>query len=405
VLALTVPMVPLFMVLVGKMSAFSTRRRFTTLSLLGAHFLDVVRGLPTLRAYRREHAQEEALATVGDRYRRETMATLRVAFLSALVLELIAMLGVAIVAATVGIQLANGTLQLEAGLAVLILAPELYAPLRRLGAEYHASEDGLVAAERLFELAEAPAALTRPQHPLPAPDPAMQPLRVEGVRFAHPDRGGDVLAGVDLELAPGTTTALVGPSGAGKSTLAALILRLADPATGRIRCGDVDLAEVAPESWWEQVAWLPQRSQLFAGSVADNIRLGDAGASETEVRGAARDAGVLDAVDALPQGLDTVVGEGGRGLSAGQAQRIALARVFLKDAGLVVLDEPTAHLDPATAAVVAAGIDRLARGRTVLLVVHDRALAAHADRIVELADGRALDRHAAARGPLSEVAA
>jgi thiol reductant ABC exporter CydD subunit len=397
VLAATVPLVPLFMVLVGKGAEAASRRRFATLQLLGAHFLDVVRGLPTLRAYRRAAAQEETVARVGDRLRRETMATLRIAFLSALVLELCAMLGTAVAAGTVGVQLASGTLSLQAGLTVLILAPELYAPLRQLGVAYHASVDGVAAAERLFALADAPPAIARPERPRPLPDPVHEPVRLEGVSFAHPARGAEAgdaqpdapaLVDVDLTLEPNRTTALVGPSGAGKSTLASLVLRLADPTAGRVTCGGVDLRDAEPEAWWARVAWVPQRARIFAGTVADNVRLAAPDASDRAVREALAAAGALAVVDGLPDGIETVVGEGGRRLSAGEAQRIALARAFVRDASLVVLDEPTAHLDPATAREVSEAIAALCRGRTALIITHDPALAELADRIVELDAGR-----------------
>jgi thiol reductant ABC exporter CydD subunit len=399
----TIPLVPVFMILVGKGAEVASRRRFATLSALGAHFLDVVRGLPTLRAYRREAAQEETIARVGDRLRRETMATLRIAFLSALVLELLAMLGTAVAAGTIGVQLVHGSLQLEAGLAVLILAPELYAPLRQLGIQYHAGVDGVAAAERLFELAEAPVAVSRPARPVPAPSPAAAAVRLEDVTFAYPERPGDVLRGVDLELAPGTITALTGPSGAGKSTVAALVLRLADPASGRVTCDGVDLRDAAPEDWWAQIAWVPQRARVFSGTVADNIRLGAPEASDAEVRLAALDAGALAFIEELPDGLGTVVGEGGRPLSAGQAQRLAVARAFVRDAPLVVLDEPTAHLDPVTAADLAGAIRRLCAGRTALIVAHDEALAAIADRVVTVEAGRVGAVTAGVRTAVPEV--
>jgi ATP-binding cassette subfamily C protein CydCD len=391
ILAVTVPLIPLFMVLIGRMAQSRTRARWRTLSLLSAHFLDVVRGLPTLRAFRREGAQARAIAAAGDRLRRETMATLRVAFLSALVLELLAMLGTALVAAAVGVQLVEGSLSLEAGLVVLLLAPELYAPLRQLGQQFHASADGLAAAERLFAVLDTPATVARPAAPRPVPDPGRHDVLVEGARFAYPQRPVDVLAGVDLALAPGTTTALVGPSGGGKTTLAALVLRLAEPTGGRVSCGGVDLRDIAPEQWWTQVAWVPQRARLFAGTVDDNVRLGAPGASDDQLREALAAAGAEGFVDALPDGPATRIGDGGRGLSAGQAQRIALARAFARDAPLIVLDEPTAHLDEASAAVVDAAVDRLCRGRTALLVVHRPALAARADVVVTLSGGRLVE--------------
>jgi thiol reductant ABC exporter CydD subunit len=388
VLALTVPVLIVFMILIGLSARHSVQARWRALALLGAHFADVVRGLPTLRAHVRADAQASAIAEISDRYRRATMATLRIAFLSALVLELIAMLGTALVAATVGLQLVAGGLGLHAGLAVLILAPELYAPLRAVGQQFHASADGLGAAERIFAFLDEPATVSVPAAPRPAPDPATSPVELRDVRFAYGGGAADVLAGLSLRIAPGETVAIVGPSGEGKSTLGALLLRLADPASGTVSCGGVDLRDVDPDAWRAQVAWMPQRPLIVAGTVAENVALGAPDATPAQIELACARARADGFVAALPDGMQTRIGDGGRPLSAGQAQRIALARVLLRDAPLLVLDEPTAHLDAATAAEVDDAIAQAARGRMTVLVVHRRELAARADRILELRGGR-----------------
>lgn len=403
VLALTIPLLILFMVLVGNGAKARARSRWRALAQLSGHFLDVVRGLPTLRAFRRDGPQARTLELVGERYRKETMGTLRVAFLSALVLELCAMVGTALVAVTIGLQLDGGHLGLQAGLTVLLLAPELYGPLRMVGQQFHASTDGMAAAERIFAVLDAPATLApgagsaSPALPVSAgedqrvPDPAAEPLRFERVTFAYPDRPQRVLDGLDLELAPGRTTALMGATGAGKSTVAALALRLADPTSGRVSCGGHDLREIPAEAWRARIAWVPQRARLFGGTLAENIALAMPHASRERIAAAARAAGLDELLTQLPDGLDTCVGEGGRGLSAGQAQRVGLARAFLRDARLLVLDEPTAHLDAHTAAAVGAAIERLAAGRTTLLVTHDMRLAGIAEEMVTLVDGRVVE--------------
>ncbi|MHB1835460.1 MAG: thiol reductant ABC exporter subunit CydD [Solirubrobacteraceae bacterium] len=395
ILAISVPILIAFMILVGKGTQAQSRRRLGALELLSAHFLDVIRGLQTLRAYRRERAQEATLAEVGERYRHETMATLRMAFLSSLVLELCAMLGTAVVAATIGVQLVGGHLTLEAGLTVLLLTPELYGPLRRVGQQFHSSADGAAAAEKLFATLARPSDTTRPAVALPAPDPRVHGLSLQGVGYEYPGRAGAVLDAVDLELAPGSFTALVGESGSGKSTLARLVARLSDPTHGRIACGGLDLREVDLDAWRRQVAWVPQQPTLFTGTVAENIKLAAPHASAGALEAAIAAAGLQDVIDSLPDGLQTVVGEAGRRLSAGQRQRIALARAFLSDAPLLVLDEPTAHLDEESARAVGEAIERVAAGCTTLLIVHHPSLARRADRIVEIHAGRLLPGRAA----------
>jgi thiol reductant ABC exporter CydD subunit len=397
IMLLTLPLVPVFMWLIGRYTEQRTRERWQALRRLSAHFLDVVRGLPTLRAFGRAGDELATLSAVSERYRATTMATLRVSFLSGSVLELAATLGVALVAVTAGVRLVGGDVGLQTGLTVIVLAPELYLPFRRLGAEYHASADGLAVAERMFALLDAPAA-TPSGGRGSAPDPAEAPIRFERVSFSYPSRPVPVLDRFDLELVPGEAVALVGESGAGKSTAAALLLGLLEPTAGRISIGGVDLAVCDGESWRRRLAWVPQHPALRRGSVADNIRLGDPAASDRRVRDAAALAGAHEFIERLPDGYATRVGDGGRGLSPGERRRIGLARAFLRDAPLVILDEPTADLDPVAAAVVSAAVERLRPGRTILLIAHRPEVIGHADRVVRLADGAAaatLERTAA----------
>jgi ATP-binding cassette, subfamily C, bacterial CydD len=390
IMLLTLPLVPVFMWLIGRYTEERTRERWLALRLLSTHFLDIVRGLPTLRLLNQSREQARRIGEVSEEYRRATMGTLRVSFLSGSVLELAATLGVALVAVTVGVRLVGGGLGLEAGLTVLVLAPELYLPLRQLGAQFHASADGLAVAERMLALVEAQAE-TGSGRALPAPSPATAAVRFERVSFAYPARPGLVLDGFDLELRLGETVALVGESGAGKSTVASLLLRLAVPVSGRVTVGGVDLADCDAASWRTQLAWVPQHPTIFRGTVAENIRLGRADASDEDVRAAAELAGAGGFVCALQNGYETLVGDGGRPLSAGERRRIALARAFLRDAPLVVLDEPTADLDAESAALVGRAVDRLSSGRTVLLIAHRAELARRANRIVVLERGTAVE--------------
>jgi thiol reductant ABC exporter CydD subunit len=377
---LTLPLVPVFMWLIGRYTAHRARERWQAMALLSGHFLDVVRGLPTLRAFNRGAAQAERVEAVSEEYRRATMGTLRVAFLSGAVLELAATLGVALIAVTVGVRLVDGAIGLEPALTVLVLAPELYLPIRNLAAQYHAGADGLAVSQRLLDLIDD--AEAAPQGTHPAPSPRDVPVRIERVTVAYPGRPAPALHRFSLELDPGETVALVGPSGAGKSTVASLLLGFAEPSAGRVLVGGIDLADCDAASWHAQVAWVPQRPTLFHGTVAVNIALGAPGATDDAIRDAARRAGADAVVRALPDGYGTLVGDAGRGLSAGQRQRIALARAFFRDAALVILDEPTANLDAAGAGRVAEAIARL--DCTVLLITHDPRLADLADRTVRL---------------------
>ena len=386
IMLLTLPLVPVFMVLIGRYTERRTRRRWRALTRLSSHFLDVVRGLPTLRAFGRGPAQATRIAEASEDYRRATMGTLRVTFLSATALELAATLGVALVAVVVGVRLAGGSIGLKPALTVLILAPELYAPLRGLGAEYHASADGLAVAERMDELLQDAAPVRRGAAAPTSPDQV--PVRLERVTFAYPARDARALNSVDLTLPPGQTVALTGPSGSGKSTIGALLLRFAEPDAGRITVGGVDLADCDADVWRALVAWVPQRPTLFRDTIAGNIRLGDRRAGVREICRAAKAAGAHEFIERLQEGYDTVVGDGGLELSAGERQRIALARALLRDAPLVILDEPTANLDRQSAQLVREAVERLARTRTILLMTHDAALAAVAHARVEIECGR-----------------
>ena len=375
----TLPLIPIFMMLIGWATQSRMDRQWRLLSRLSGHFLDVVAGLPTLKVFGRAKAQAESIKRITGEYRRATMRTLRIAFLSSFALELLATLSVALVAVTIGMRLVHGDMALYDGLVVLVLAPEAYLPLRQVGAQYHAAAEGLAAAEDIFEVLE---------RPVPASGTGRVPvdgaLAFEDVTVRYPERTADAVTDVTFTVEPGETVALVGPSGAGKSTLLNALLGFVPPTGGRIRIGGADLASLDMADWHARVAWVPQQPHLYAGTIAENVRLARPDADDTAVRRALRDAGALDFVDALPEGTATVLGEDGTGLSAGQRQRLALARAFLADRPVLLLDEPTAALDGATEAEVVDAVRRLAQGRTVLLVVHRPALLEVADRVVRL---------------------
>ncbi|MEU1617348.1 thiol reductant ABC exporter subunit CydD [Streptomyces sp. NPDC005722] len=364
-IALTLPLIPVFMVLIGWATQARMDRQWQLLARLSGHFLDVVAGLPTLKVFGRAKAQAESIRAITADHRRATMRTLRITFLSSFALELLSTISVALVAVGVGMRLVHGELDLYTGLVILVLAPEAYLPLRQVGAHYHAAAEGLSAADEVFAVLE-----TAPPRrgTTPAPDLRTAVLELDGVAVEGR------LGPVSLRVSPGETIALTGPSAIGKSTLLSVLLGFTEPTAGRVLADGTDLAAHDPAGWHGQIAWVPQRPHLFAGTIADNVRLARPDAGPAEVRAALLDAGAPELDPA------TAVGEGGAGLSAGQRQRVALARAFLADRPLLLLDEPTAALDGETEAAVVDAVRRLAAGRTVLLVVHRPALLAVADR-------------------------
>jgi thiol reductant ABC exporter CydD subunit len=384
----TLSLIPLFGVLIGRGTAQATRRQWRTLAVLGGHFLDVIQGLPTLLLFGRAKGQIEAIRRRAVDHRRATMRTLRLTFVSSAALEFIATISVAVVAVSIGLRLLHGAIDLRTGLIVLILAPEAYAPLRQVAAQFHASAAGVAAAESIFAVIESPTPMATPHSGATrVVNVARTTLRVEGLSVQY-DRERPALECADLVVHPGEYVGVAGPSGCGKTTLLWVLLRFVAPTTGRVildgPAGQLDLDDVDPDAWRSLLAWVPQEPWLAPASIAENVLLARPDAEPEAVARALHRANATEFVKDLPDGLATIVGENGFGLSAGQRQRIALARAFLRDAPLVLLDEPTAHLDATNEAAVADAVQRLARRRTVVAVAHRPALLADCDRIIRL---------------------
>ncbi|HET7014372.1 MAG TPA: thiol reductant ABC exporter subunit CydD, partial [Streptosporangiaceae bacterium] len=404
IVAVTLPVIPVFATLIGWRTKAQTRRNWMLLARLSGHFLDVVQGLATLKVFGRAKAQEQTIARVTEEYRASVMTSLRVAFLSALVLELAAAVATALVAVEVGLRLLYGHLDYSTALFLLLLTPEAFLPVRNAATAFHASADGTAAATRAFELLDAeptsPPTL-EPDSPLDAefsgtstalsgagaaPDLGREPIRLDRVTLAYPDRPTPVVERASLTIWPEDRVTLIGSNGAGKTTLLKAFLLFIEPQSGRMLIGDTEVNGVPADAWRGQIGWLPQQPALFPWSVAENITLGRPTARKAVERAAGL-AGAAEFIASLPEGYDTQLGEGALRLSTGERRKIALARLFLRDARLLLLDEPTTHLDQASATEVETAIDALAVGRTVITVTH-KPLASRSGRVVLIEGGR-----------------
>ena len=386
ILVLTAPLIPIFMILIGNMAEKLNKQQWETLSRLSEHFLDVLQGLTILKIFGRSIEQIQVIDRMSAKFRDTTLGVLRVAFLSALVLELVATISTALVAVTIGLKLLYFKIEFAQAFFILLLAPEFYSPLRQLGTHFHAGMAGVAAAERIFGILSLPQIETCGNVSLPRQDQVK--IVIENVHYAYDGGERPALQGVSLEIKPGQQVAIVGSSGSGKSTLASLLLMFMAPDQGKIYMNGICLSDIKQADWLAHVAFVPQAPHLFYRSVADNIRLGKEDATLQEVIQAAKNAGAHEFIMALAKGYDTVVGEGGQGLSGGQSKRLAIARAFLQNAPFLLLDEATAGLDPQSEAVIEEALQRLKVGRTVLVIAHCLTTVYQADSIVVFEQGR-----------------
>lgn len=393
VMLLTAPLIPIFMVLIGDAAEAQTRRQWSVLSAMSASFLDAIQGLTTLKILGRSRAMITEIVNVSERFRNSTMRVLRVAFLSAFVLEMVATISTAVVAVEIGLRLLYGRIQFEQAFFVLLLAPEFYLPLRLLGTRFHSGMSGVAAAQRIFDILDQPALTVKiGQSGDSKPLEFHEAIEFRDVRLAYDDGKRIALNGVTFSIPHGKIVGVVGPTGGGKSTLAHLLLRFAEPGSGKILIDGIPLEDIDADSWRRLLTWLPQRPYIFNTSAAKNIRFAQPNAHVAEIEIAAERAGAHSFISSLPLGYDTILGEGSSRLSGGEAQRIAIARAFLKESPIIILDEATAHLDVETEADILESLRDLLSSRTALIIAHRLRTVINADEILVLSRGLIVER-------------
>ncbi|MCF2707104.1 thiol reductant ABC exporter subunit CydD [Arcanobacterium haemolyticum] len=382
-IVICIPLIPIFMILIGKMTQSYSEKRLASMQKLGQQLLDLLAGLTTLKALGREQGPRQRVKDLGEDYAAKTMQTLYVAFLSGAALEFLATLSTALVAVEVGLRMVGGHLDLYAGLTVIMLTPEVFKPLREVGSQFHASADGVAASAQVFDLLDLDVPVS--DGSTTAPDLSSSTITIDDLSVLAPGRATIAPAHLSATIAPGTVTALVGKSGSGKSTTASVLLKLLEPTSGSIHVEGIPLDEISEESWWRQITWVPQRPVIVPGTVADNVGQGDSPAR----REAAQLTGFADVVESLPNGWDTLIGQGGAGLSVGQRQRLALTRALIEARPLVVLDEPSAHLDALSERHVVRAVEQLrATGHTVLVIAHRPSIVDIADSVITVSSDR-----------------
>ena len=385
----TAPLIPLFMILIGKSASAMTEKQWKTMSRMSGFFLDVLQGLPTLKLFAQSRRQHDAIEKSGETFRQATMRVLKVAFLSSLTLELVGTIGMAIIAVGIGLRLMAGQLTFQHALFVLILTPDFYLPLRQLGTKFHAGMEGVSASKEIFAILDqsTPVSVQKPAFAVQE-SAGKRPILFTDVSYTYPGGLQPALEGINATFPAGKTTAIIGPSGAGKSTLINLLLRFQEPGKGHITIDGNPIHSIPIEAWHKQISWVPQHPYLFNATLRENILLAKPEASAEEIESALKKTGLTTFVSTLPNGLETMIGEEGARLSGGEAQRVALARAFLKNAPLLVLDEPTSHTDPELEAALRSSIQELMRGRTTVIIAHRLETIRSSEQIIVISGGK-----------------
>ncbi len=388
VMFLTAPLIPFFMILIGKGAEKLNQQQWKQLARLGGHFLDTIQGLTTLKLFNASKREAQVVERISEDYREATMKVLRVAFLSSLALEFFATVSIAIVAVLIGFRLLFGEMGFESGFFILLLAPEFYLPLRSLGTHYHGRMEAIASSERIIQILQT-SVVDSAKRTIELSEKSIA-ISFRDVSFNYAER--PALKGISFDIPAGEHVALVGPSGSGKSTLVNLLLGFLQLEQGQILVNQQNLDQIKLESWRQNIAWIPQRPRMFYGSVLDNMTLGMNDVDESAVLDALDQSCAREFVEKLPAGLDTLIGDGGQGLSGGQLQRLALSRAFLRQPRLLILDEPTAHLDKDSEFIIQQALQRFTKGRTVLSIAHRLNTIQQADRIIVLDQGQVIQQ-------------
>jgi len=389
ILLASAPLIPFFMIVIGKSASAMTEKQWKTMSRMSGYFLDVLQGLPTLKLFAQSRSQRESIEKSGETFRHATMRVLKIAFLSSLTLELVGTIGIAIIAVGIGLRMMDGKLTFQHALFVLLLTPDFYLPLRQLGTKFHAGMEGVSASKEIFAVLDQTSPVDGHNKEFIKKDIAGKyPILFSDLSYNYPGAGHPAIDGMNFTIPESKTTAIIGPSGAGKSTMINLLLRFQEPSAGSITINNNPIHDIPLEQWHHMISWVPQHPYLFNASLKENILMARPDATEDEMNAALAKTGLSSFVRSLPEGLDTMIGEQGSRLSGGEAQRVALARAFLKNAPLLILDEPTSHTDPELEAALRRSMEELRKGRTTVIIAHRLETIRSADQILVFSHGK-----------------